>query len=244
MSGSDATTPRDTSADATAAGPKVRTLGGPMARRQLHVIYILDRSGSMNANGKIQSLNVAMIESLPLLREAALDNVTADVFVRVLLFSDGARWVTPEATPVEKFRWTPVDADGLTDLGAALELLAPALESPPMPERALPPVLVLVSDGQPTDDYRAGLARVLASTFGARALRLAVAIGRDADLEVLQEFIGTDSDLRPVQADEPDAVIDAIRWASTAATNAAAGTMVRAPSDELDDDVFVPPSDR
>lgn len=211
-----------------------------MARRQLHVVYLLDRSGSMNANGKIQSLNVAMIEALPLLREAALDNVTADVFVRVLLFSDGARWTAPEATPVESFRWAPVDADGLTDLGAALELLAPALESPPMPERALPPVLVLVSDGQPTDDYRAGLERVLASAFGSRALRLAVAIGRDADLDVLQEFIGKDSDLRPVRADAPDAVIDAIRWASTAATNAAAGTIVRAPSAELDDDVFIP----
>ena len=243
MSDSDATRVRVTPEDETVPAPKVRTLGGPMARRQLHVVYILDRSGSMNASGKIQSLNVAMIESLPLLREAARDNVTADVFVRVLLFSDGAHWATPEAAAVETYRWTPIDAEGLTDLGAALELLARVLESPPMPERALPPVLVLVSDGQPTDDYRAGLARVLASTFGARALRLAVAIGRDADLEVLQEFIGVDSDLHPVQADEPDAVIDAIRWASTAATNAAAGTVVRTPSQELDDDVFVPPAE-
>lgn len=240
MSGPDAPVLRDGSE--TAEAPQVRTLGGPMVRRQLHVIYLLDRSGSMNAGGKIQALNVAMIEALPLLREAALDTVTADVLVRVLLFSDGARWAAADAMPVEAFRWSPVDAEGLTDLGAALQLLAPVLRSPPMPALALPPVLVLVSDGQPTDDYRAGLAAVAESTFGARAVRLAVAIGRDADLEVLQEFIGVDSPLHPVQADEPDAIVDAIRWATAAATNAAAGTIVRAPSADLDDDVFVPPA--
>jgi len=213
-----------------------RMLGGAMMKRQLHVVYILDRSGSMNAGGKIQALNTAMAESLPLLRSAAADNVSADVFVRAALFSDGAAWVDGQALPVDRFRWAPISAHGLTDLGAALHLVAEAMETPPMPARALTPVLVLVSDGQPTDDYRVGLRALLASTWGPRALRLAVAIGQDADREVLQEFIGHDSPHRPVQANDPEAIVNSIQWATTAATRMAAGTLATPMADE---DIFV-----
>jgi uncharacterized protein YegL len=209
-----------------------------MVRRQLHFVYVLDRSGSMNADGKIQALNTAIAESLPLLRAAALDNVTADVMVRAAVFSDGASWRQEEAVPVERFRWSPIDAAGLTDLGAALRLVAEAMQTPPMPQRALSPVLVLVSDGQPTDDYRAGLAALMQTTWGARALRLAVAIGRDADRGVLQEFIGPGSGFEPLQANDPDSIIEAIQWATTAASRMATGTFTsRAFVD--DDDIFV-----
>lgn len=193
-----------------------RQLGGPMARRQLHYIWILDCSGSMKAAGKIQALNTALAEALPLLRSAAEENVTADVLVRVVAFSDGARWHVGEPTPVEQFRMPPVTAGGLTDLGAALELVATGLASPPMPERALAPVLTLVSDGQPTDDFRTGLRALLDSRWGSRSVRLAIAIGHDADRDVLQEFIGHGKGIVPVQANSPEAVIDAIRWATTA----------------------------
>jgi uncharacterized protein YegL len=207
-----------------------------MARRQLHFVYILDRSGSMNADGKIQALNIAIAESLPLLRSAAVDNVGAEVLVRAAVFSDGAEWRFPEPEPVERFRWLPIDAAGLTDLGAALSLVAEVMNTPPMPERALPPVLVLVSDGRPTDDYGRGLAALLGSTWGPRALRLAVAIGRDADRGVLQEFIGYSSGHTPIQADDPEAIVDAIQWATTAATRVAAGASVRP---AVDEDIFV-----
>jgi uncharacterized protein YegL len=110
------------------------------------------------------------------------------------------------------------------------------MDSPPMPERALPPVLVLVSDGQPTDDYQAGLRALMATTWGPRSLRLAVAIGRDADRDVLQQFIGYGTGHAPLQADDPDAIIDAIQWATTAATRMAAGR--NAPLD-VDEDVFM-----
>lgn len=216
--------------------PAARPLGGPMARRQLHFFYVLDRSGSMNANGKIQALNIAMAESLPLLRSAAADNAAAEVLVRALTFSDGARWESTEPIPVERFRWTPIAADGLTDLGAALRQLAQAMETPPMPDRMLPPVVVLVSDGQPTDDYRSALETLMRTSWGPRSVRLSVAIGSDADREVLQEFIGYGSPRKPLQADDPDAIIEAIQWATTAATRMAVGAMVDA--EPADEDVF------
>ena len=67
--------------------------------------------------------------------------------------------------------------------------VAAELDQPPMPDRALPPVLVLVSDGQPTDDFQGGLRELLGKPWGGKAIRMAIAIGRDADQEVLQKFI-------------------------------------------------------
>jgi uncharacterized protein YegL len=187
-----------------------------MARRQLHFVWILDVSGSMRADGKIQALNVAISEALPSLRAAAQSNMSADVMVRAVTFSTGAQWHCPDPIPVGEFRWQPIEAGGFTDMGAALSLVAEGLQVPPMPVRGLSPVLVLVSDGQPTDNFVDGLRRLLDTTWGSRAIRLAIAIGRDADQNVLQTFIGRESGQRPVLANNPDAIIAAIRWASTA----------------------------
>jgi uncharacterized protein YegL len=222
--------------------PPTRTLGGPMARRQLHFVWILDVSGSMRADGKIQALNVAISEALPSLRAAANGNVSADVMVRAVTFSSGARWHFPDATPVEQFRWTPVEAGGFTDMGAALTLVAEGMQVPPMPERGLSPVLVLVSDGQPTDDFQAGLDRLLATTWGSRSIRLAIAIGQDADRNVLQSFIGRTSGHKPVLAKNPDAIVAAIRWASTAVTSNFRESGVE--PELADEDLFYAPDDR
>jgi uncharacterized protein YegL len=222
--------------------PGLRSLGGPMARRQLHFIWILDVSGSMRADGKIQALNVAISEALPSLRAAAQGNMSADVMVRAVTFSTGATWHCAEPTPVADFRWTPVEAGGFTDMGAALSLAAEGLQVPPMPERGLSPVLVLVSDGQPTDNFADGLRRLLDTTWGSRAIRLAIAIGRDADQNVLQTFIGRESGQRPVLANNPEAIIAAIRWASTAVapTFRETGSSIAVPGD---DDLFYAPDD-
>ena len=53
--------------------------GGPLARRPLHFIWIVDCSGSMGHGGKIQSLNNAIREALPLMQDAAAENPNAEV---------------------------------------------------------------------------------------------------------------------------------------------------------------------
>lgn len=143
----------------------------------------------MGVQGKIQSLNEAIKEAIPHMREAAEENPHAKVLVRALKFSNGASWHI-EPTPVEQFEWRDLSADRVTDMGRALQLVAEELKIPPMLERALPPVLVLVSDGQPTDDFEGGLKALLDQPWGKKAVRLAIAIGKDADREVLERFKG------------------------------------------------------
>lgn len=193
--------------------------GGPIATRPLHFIFLADCSTSMRGD-KIQSLNHAIREAIPHMREVANGNPNAEVLVRAVKFSDGAAWHVSQLTPVGDFEWHDLAAKGLTDMGRALVLVTDALRTPPMPERALPPVLVLISDGQPTDVFDDGLRALMAEPWGRKAVRLAIAIGEDADMAVLQKFIGH-AELQPLRANNAEDLVKYIRWASTAVLQAA-----------------------
>ena len=104
------------------------------------------------------------------------------------------------------FKWADLQTEGVTDLGRALAMVAEQLRIPPMSDRALPPVLVLISDGQPTDDFNKGLQALMNEPWGKKAVRIAIAIGEDADTEVLQKFIGH-PELKPLQANNPEALV-------------------------------------
>lgn len=219
-----------------------------LANRPLHFFYICDCSGSMAAQGKMQALNQAIRQSLPGMARVARDNPEARVLVRALRFADQAHWHIAMPTPVEQLQWQDLQAGGVTAMGEALDLVAAQLASPPMEERALPPVLVLISDGQPTDDFETGLRRLLRQPWAQKAVRLAIAVGHDADHEVLQQFIGPvsverlpmgevpgasgelprhptagsgRSPRRPLQASNATTLAQYIQWASTAVVGAA-----------------------
>lgn len=190
--------------------------GGRMAYRPVHFFWLLDCSTSMSINGKIASLNFAVKEAIPEMRQAAGENASAQLLVRVITFSTGAQWHVRLATPVEQFEWSDVTANGVTDLGAALRMAARELQTPPMPERAMQPVLALVSDGRPTDNWREGLRAVDSTPWGPKSIRVAVSIGQDADTAMLKEFLAN-PEMQPLQADNPTQLARAIRWTSTVA---------------------------
>jgi uncharacterized protein YegL len=194
--------------------------GGEMATRPLHFIWIADCSGSM-AGEKIQTLNFAIREAIPAMQEVAGDNPYAQVLVRALKFSSGAQWHISQPTDVKDFKWMDLSADGVTDLGAALKKVAEVLKVSVMGDRALPPVLVLLSDGVPTDDYSSGLKALMDEPWGKKAVRVAIACGeQDVDLEVLQKFIGH-KEIKPLVANSAPELVKYIKWASTAVLKAA-----------------------
>lgn len=202
--------------------------GSVLAARPLHFFIVADCSGSMASDGKMRALNNAIRETMPHLVDIAAQNPHARVLVRSIAFSDGARWHIETPTPVAELQWDDLDTGGFTDLGAALDLLITQLRTPPMEERSLPPAVLLISDGMPTDDYRPALGRFLDEPLGARSVRMAVGIGRDADLEVLQRFTGS-SEIGPVTANNPEQLVRMIRWASTHASRVASNLATAAP---------------
>ncbi|HRK65860.1 MAG TPA: hypothetical protein PLN53_15800, partial [Terricaulis sp.] len=81
--------------------------------------------------------------------------------------------------------------------------------------RQLPPVIVLASDGYPSDDFEAGLAEMFAAENANAAIRLAIAIGGEADMEVLERFIRHPA-LKPLRANNASDLVRHIKWATTA----------------------------
>ena len=195
--------------------------GGELASRPLHFFWVVDCSGSMWGE-KIGVVNNAIQSVLPEMKSAAEDNPNAQLLIRTLKFSTGATWVTGDPVKVEEYVWEDLEAGGVTDLGKAFELLAGQLSIPPMPDRALPPVIVLLSDGQPTDDYKKALANLQKLPWCRKAVRIAISIGLDADDEVLQEFTGNRELV--LQANSAAMLTKMIKWASTAVSSVSSGT--------------------
>ncbi len=202
--------------DASPGGPPRPMPGGGVAKRPFHFFFLVDCSGSMTPHGKIQALNAAVEEMLPHLESVSADNVHSEILVRALAFADGCSWHVERPTPPGELRWPPLRARGMTDLGTALSALAEQLHTPPMPARAFPPAVVLVSDGKPTDDFEAGLAALAATEWGARAQRFAIAIGADADRTMLARFIG-DPEVPVLEARSADHLKNLLQFVSTVA---------------------------
>lgn len=187
-------------------------LGSP-ARKQLHLFLVADCSSSMSGE-KIQTLNRAVKEALFELRNAQDSNPFTDVLVRSISFADGAQWHIGNPTPVRDVSWLDLQASGVTKLGAAIDLLADALTPEKMGRRNLPPVVILLSDGAPTDAWEEPLRRLNSSAWGkpGRTTRVAFAIGKDADKDVLGDFTGNPETVLDVK--NPGQMVQLLKWAT------------------------------
>ncbi|MEV5000948.1 vWA domain-containing protein [Nocardioides sp. LML1-1-1.1] len=206
-------------------------LGGALARKPLHFIFVLDVSGSMLRGGRIQALNNAITEVLPHLKDEARANPHAELLIRVLAFANEPQWVIEQPTPVDQVHWQRLEAvpRGFTELGSALQTLAGALDELDESHSAFPPAIILVSDGRPTQSsgitFAEGLQSLLNNRWGATAVRLALGVGRDADMHSMRRFIG-DEDVPLLRADNPEQLVEYIVWASKAASKVASRPVV------------------
>lgn len=194
--------------------------GGELASRPLHFFWMVDCSGSMFGE-KIGVVNNAIQSVLPEMMDEAADNPNAQLMIRTLKFSTGASWVTENPIKVEEYAWEDLEAAGVTDLGKAFELLSGQFSVAQMGDRALPPVIVLLSDGQPTDDYKKSLDKFQKLPWAKKAVKIAISIGQDADDDVLLEFTGNKELV--LQANNAKMLAKMIKWASTAVSAVSSG---------------------
>ena len=179
----------------------------------------------MGYGGKVETLNNAIREAIPHIREIARD-AEGCIKVHALSFSTGARWLVKN-TDVRDFTWENITTKGVTDMGRGFEILAEKLSTDFQSERGYQPVMILLSDGLPTDDYEAGLKKLKATKWGSKAIRISIAIGSETDMDVLQDFIGDSfrGELKPLKAKNASELKNYIRWASTAASTASINPM-------------------
>jgi uncharacterized protein YegL len=158
------------------------------------LFFMIDTSGSMDGS-KIGAVNTALEEVIPALKEVSDENADAQIKVAAMEFSSGARWITSGGpVPVEDFHWNFIDAAGVTDMGAACKELNSKLSTKAFMQEAtgsFAPAIFLMSDGEPTDDWQNGLSALKQNNWFKAAVKVAVAIGDDANKDVLKEFVGS-----------------------------------------------------
>ena len=184
--------------------------------RPLPVVILADVSGSMSIEGKIDALNAAIQEMISSFAE--LNSERIDVHVAVITFGGESASIHAPFESAEGFDWQPMAASGKTPLGQALGLANTLVNDREIvPSRSYRPTLVLVSDGQPNDAWTGPLEVLLGSERGSVADRFAIAVGGDADFDVLRCFVGTDKG-HVLQAHEARDVRKIFRWVTMTVT--------------------------
>ena len=156
--------------------------------RPLPIIVLADTSGSMEGADKIGALNAALKEMIDSLAKES--RLRADICVGIVAFGEAVTQHLP-LTSAQTIPTLPdLKADGATPMGDAFTLVHSWLEDKNLiPSRAYRPVIILISDGQPTDAWEEPFKQLCASDRAQKATRLAMAIGADADEAMLKQFI-------------------------------------------------------
>lgn len=155
--------------------------------RPLPVIILADTSGSMSINGKIDALNLSIKDMISSF--ASESRLRAEIHLSVVTFGSKAATHLP-LTPAHQIEQIEnFVAQGSTPLGAACTIVKDMIEDKEcIPSRAYRPIIILVSDGYPTDDYKNAFDALINSDRAQKATRFALSIGSDADNALLESF--------------------------------------------------------
>lgn len=163
-----------------------------VARKSMVMFFLIDTSGSMEGRS-IAAVNDAMREVLPDIQDISNNNADAKIKLAVMSFSSGTNWETTEPQELDSYRWKDLEAGGVTDMGAAFKELNSKLDRNAFlqdPAGVKMPVIILISDGEPTDDFREGLKVLQQNKWYKRSIKVALGVD-DANMDVMEEFTGS-----------------------------------------------------
>jgi uncharacterized protein YegL len=162
-----------------------------VSKKSLVIFFLIDTSGSMRGK-TIGELNTVMEELIPEIRRVG--EADTDVKVAVLTFATDVSWMYAEPISIEDFEWSRLRADGVTSMGEAFKELSSRMSRNSYlnsPSLSFAPVIFLMTDGYPSDDYKAGLAALQANSWYKFGLKAALGIGSEANDDMLAEFTGS-----------------------------------------------------
>lgn len=162
-----------------------------VSKKSLVIFFLIDTSGSMRGK-KMGELNTVMEELIPEIRKVG--EADTDVKIAVLTFSTGVKWMYKAPISVEEFQWSRLEANGVTSMGEAFSELSNRMSRNGFlnsPSLSFAPVIFLMTDGYPSDDYKKGLESLQTNSWYKFGLKAALGIGNEANDEMLAEFTGS-----------------------------------------------------
>lgn len=162
-----------------------------VSKKSLVIFFLIDTSGSMKGK-KMGELNTVMEELIPEIRRVG--EADTDVKVAVLTFSTSVRWMYSTPISIEEFEWARLRADGVTSMGEAFRELSVRMSRNSFlssPSLSFAPVIFLMTDGYPSDDYKSGLKALQGNSWYKFGLKAALGIGNEANDDMLAEFTGS-----------------------------------------------------
>ncbi|MEJ5993308.1 VWA domain-containing protein [Pedobacter sp. Du54] len=154
--------------------------------KRLPVYLLLDTSGSMSGE-PIEAVKNGMQVLVSTLRQDPFALETA--YLSVITFNDSAQQLVP-LTDLASFQAQTISANGGTSLGAGLKLMAECIDrevtkSTPQIKGDWKPLVFIMTDGIPTDQWQSGLAEFQKRKVG---ITVACAAGSAADTSVLKQI--------------------------------------------------------
>lgn len=154
------------------------------------VVLLLDVSGSMMDDGKIDRLNEGLASFKA---EILADPIAAlRVEIAIIAFGGGVS-VVHEFSSADTLNLAPLQAGGPTPLGQAMDAALAEIEHRKSEYRAngvnyYRPWIWILTDGVPTDDWQPSAERARQAETDKKATIFCVGIGNDANIEVLSQF--------------------------------------------------------
>lgn len=195
----------------------------PSASKCVPVILLLDTSGSMDGE-KINSLYDAVQNMV----DAFIAQRVKEINIKTCIITFGSNVILNNPctasepyidvnemhkSGIEKFQ-----AHGMTPMGLALQCAKDIIEDKDCtPGVWWTPVVVLVSDGQPNDEWRKPLNSFINEGRSQKCQRIVVAIGNDADIDILTQF--AESQSMVFKADEAKDIVEAFKKVTMSVTH-------------------------
>lgn len=147
-------------------------------KKRMLFILVVDTSASMK--NKIEIVNDAMKRNITKMKELDLSHNIAKVAITILEFDKDVRWIPEKPQEINNFNFIDIECSntGQSNYSKLYQSLNNKLNKEDLLENASDyhPIILLISDGKPTDEYEDYLSECEENEWFHRATRIALPI--------------------------------------------------------------------
>ena len=165
--------------------------------RDLHIYWLIDSSSNMTGN-RIGAVNDAMENTLPLLEEIDNGNPDANVLIHSIILNDTPYSMYDEGKRPQDFIWQRIVGDGDFYFGRGLDCLTKCVKKD-FSIQNFDSIFILLTSSKSKDIWDFHLQRLRNIETFDWGHKIAIPIGDECDLNMLQSFTGSDENIFSVK---------------------------------------------